>query len=250
MNINKNNKRKRSVNTLDHGQRSHKKLRLNGSTINESFRKLPNLSNKKSSDVNTKSKKYKENIDRDNLRKSVKREEKQSPKIFEKSKFKIRLTQNSKIKAEKTIKQAPILEKVRNSEEKVKKALKQDVHLNGTGIYYLKFKREKGFSEGRFNYKFQQLVTDVKNMNLPSVAWKIKVIIRQNKISAITFTNKQELERSVTFSLETDHYKLMIDNKRAHLLGSPTTIDTPGDIEILLDILEHIESSSPIILYR
>lgn len=254
----KNSKRKRTVTSFDNIQRPHKKLRINGSSINRSFQDLPELITNKLPDVvgNIKSKKYKENIDRDNLQQILKKKKNQlikSSKVFEKSKFKIRLGPKPKNKSEKIMKKESSVSdyQLTNSDGKVRKGLKnKHIESSGTGIYYLKFKREKSFSVGHFNYKFQQLVTDVKNMNLPSGAWKIKVIIRQNKISAITFTNKQELERSVTFSLETDYYKLLVDNKLAHLLGSPETIDTPEDIEILLDILEHIDSSSPIILYR
>lgn len=253
--------------------RTRKKLRVNGSSINESIHQLSDIPKTSlQSNSNTKSVKKEENIDKDTLMtKSVEAEQIPNENQLESNilgSLKTFITKTSKIKLNsKTIKgnEKQVLRQPHtisntvskqvhcksNTTKSIQKPLKNKVVPSyGVGTYYLKFNKEKILTEGRFNYKFQKLVTDVKNMNLPSVRWKIKVIIRQNKISAITFTNKQELERSVTFASEKDKYKLLIDNKSAYLLGSPETIDSPEDIEILLEILEQLDSDSPIILYR
>lgn len=253
----RNVKRKRNSSVISDNQRQHKKLRINGSSLTESSSHLPNSANNHLSHLIT-STKLEKNEDKITHNKYIKKKHEletlnrknlMSSKTFDKSKFKIRLS--PKNKSDK--------KKVTNNNESKKRPDKLHSQMigpktvenkYGTSTYYLKFKREKAISEGRLNYQFQKLVTDVKNMNLPSPTWKIKVIIKQNKISAITFTNKQELERSVTFSSEIDKYKLQIHSKPAVLLGSPQTIETPEDIEILLDIVETIDSSSPIILYR
>lgn len=170
-------------------------------------------------------------------------------KTFDKSKFKIRL--GSKSTKKKDLKRVTKNSSIINKEIMKKISdRKKSPNMVESATFYLQFTGEKPIPEGKFNYKFQKLISDVKNMTLPSATWKIKVIIKQNKISAITFTNKQELERSVTFSSEAENYGVVIDKKTAHLLGSPETIDSPEDIEILLDIIEHLDSASPVILYR
>lgn len=225
-------------------------MRINGSSLYETKPHLHNsISNHLScSFASTKTERHKDASAnrRVNQSKSFGKKQEQPPKTFDKSKFKIRLGPKNKKRCDKKGTSKSITQSARIL---VQKALENKISF-ASHTYYLKFQRDKTISEGRLNYPFQKLVTDVKNLNLPSATWKIKVIIKQNKISAITFTNKQELERSVTFSSEIAAYKLKIDNKLACLLGSPETIDTPMDIEILLDIVESLDSSSPVIFYR
>lgn len=245
-------KRKRDPSFISDSQRPHKKIRINGSSLHETKSHLHNsISNHLShSFTSTKTERYEDATTnkRVNQSKSFRKKQEQPPKTFDKSKFKIRLSsKNLKRYDKKGISKSKSIKQ--SARIIVQKALGNKVSLP-SHTYYLKFQREKTISEGCLNYPFQKLVTDVKNLNLPSATWKIKVIIKQNKISAITFTNKQELERSVTFSSEIAAYKLRIDNKLACLLGSPETIDTPMDIEILLDIVETLDSSSPVIFYR
>lgn len=252
-------KRKRSSPlTSNHVVRPPKKLKVNGSTVTENIRHLTNATNNKS--LNT-SKTPQKNIDKSIVSSKTVQKQKElkenqvfkSPSI-EKSKFKIRLNAKSKKESSKDAK-TTTKQISKRLHDILSKNVNQGEIRNGIDDicdvrFYLKFKEEKNPSGGSFNYKFQKLVTDVKNMNLPTVTWKIKVIIRQNKISAISFTNKQTLERSVTFASETERYRIVIDNKSALLLGSPKTIDSPEDIEILLDILENIDANSPVILFR
>ncbi|CAG9865528.1 unnamed protein product [Phyllotreta striolata] len=117
-------------------------------------------------------------------------------------------------------------------------------------IYYLKQVPYKSISEGKLNYKFHQLVNDVKNMQLPTPLWKIKVIIRHNKIAAIIFTNKAELERSLSFNSDDDKYHIIIDNKPALLLGSPGRVNSCNEIEVLLNIMENIDKNNSMIMYK
>ncbi|KAJ8927094.1 hypothetical protein NQ314_020366 [Rhamnusium bicolor] len=116
--------------------------------------------------------------------------------------------------------------------------------------YYLRFPYHRYHDDGRLSYAFQKLVTDVKHMKLPAPSWKIKVIIRQGKISAITFTNKLELERCISFSVNSDRYRITIDNRPALLLGSPDSVNNARELEILLDIVQNIDSGNPMIFYK
>lgn len=117
-------------------------------------------------------------------------------------------------------------------------------------MFFLKQCPYKPTSEGKLNYKFHQLVNDVKNMQLPTPLWKIKVIIRHNKIAAIIFTNKAELERSLSFNSDDEKYHIVIDNKPAFLLGSPGKVNSCNEIEVLLSIMENIEKDSYMIMYK
>lgn len=260
------NSRKRSASSSDHVTIPQKRLRLNGNSKRVSLHYLPKFTSPSKVNTSTNLKNSKQNIVKGNSNKSKSKEEEsvnsKIPRQFDKSKFKIRLgpktnkspkllRNNSKGKFKsKDCVQRLLKNKEVELQGSQKKLEKDDIELQGTGVYYLKFKKESAIPEGRLNFKFEKLITDVKNIKLPSDMWKIKVIIKQNKISAITFTNKQELERSVTFSLRTDRYKLLINNKVSHLLASPETIDTSEDIEVLLEIIEHLDAESPIIFYR
>ncbi|XP_018563730.1 uncharacterized protein LOC108905382 isoform X2 [Anoplophora glabripennis] len=116
--------------------------------------------------------------------------------------------------------------------------------------FFLKFAPYRYPEDGTLDYSFQKLVTDVKHMKLPAPSWKIKVIIKQGKISAVTFTNKLTPERCVGFSANSDKYKITIDNKPALLLGSPEHVATSEDLEILLDIIQNIDSKNPMVFYK
>lgn len=239
----KNLKRKRDSSAATKKiQRSHKKIRVNGSSSlhNSMPDVLCSPSDEITNQILEKSSKKSKDVYKDRKL--------NTSKTFDKSKFKIRLGSKSTKKKDqkRVIKNSSVI----NKDVKKRSDTKNSPNMVKSATFYLQFTSEKGITEGKFNYKFQKLISDVKNMTLPSATWKIKVIIKQNKISAITFTNKQELERSVTFSAEAEKYRVIIDKKSAHLLGSPETIDSPEDIEILLDIIEHLDSASPVILYR
>lgn len=102
---------------------------------------------------------------------------------------------------------------------------------------------------GRLNYAFNELLKDVRTIQLPP-NWKIKIIVRkQQKISSIVFTNKENRERCIGFYRDKKHYELKIDNRPAVLLAAPFTIDSRTDLEILLDIVHSINSGSDMIYY-
>lgn len=116
--------------------------------------------------------------------------------------------------------------------------------------YFLLIPEEESPQEGRLNYDFNILVKDVKTMKLPSPEWRIKIMIKKQAITGIVFTDKKESERSVTFSSKLDTYKISIDKKTVILLGSPPTINSIQDVESLLEIMEHISSDDPMLLYK
>lgn len=116
--------------------------------------------------------------------------------------------------------------------------------------YFLKFCPYRYPEDGTLDYSFQKLITDVKSMKLPAPSWKIKVIIRQGKISAVSFTNKLIPERCVGFFANNNKYNITIDDRPALLLGSPDHIRTSEDLEILLDIIQNIDSKNPMVLYK
>ncbi|XP_060531117.1 uncharacterized protein LOC132705061 [Cylas formicarius] len=122
--------------------------------------------------------------------------------------------------------------------------------LSNKPTYYLSFPRVKHPEDGRLNYAFETLVKDIKNMKLPSASWKIKVIVRNNKISAIIFTNKCVLERTVTFSAKSELFEIVIENKPAILLGCPPTVECINDIEVLLNIIHTISANNPMVFYK
>lgn len=131
------------------------------------------------------------------------------------------------------------------------KNLKPEPQWRGSNkTYFLKFCPYRYPDDGTLDYSFQKLVTDVKNMKLPAPSWKIKVVIRQGKISAVTFTNKLTPERCVGFFANSDKYKITIDNRPALLLGSPDHVRTSEDLEILLDIIQNIDSKNPMVFYK
>lgn len=175
-------------------------------------------------------------------------------------KIKIKLFPKASAAIERAIKNGAIVPKSENSlhlhrEILFVKNYKTDQQWNQQWnrtdqTYFLKFPPYRYPDEGTLDYSFQKLVTDVKHMKLPAPSWKIKVIIRQGKISAVTFTNKLTLERCVGFSVNNNNYRVTIDNKPALLLGSPNHIQTSEDLEILLDIVQNIDSKNPMVFYK
>ncbi|XP_050300097.1 uncharacterized protein LOC126738699 isoform X2 [Anthonomus grandis grandis] len=116
--------------------------------------------------------------------------------------------------------------------------------------YFLKMAPIKHPEDGKLKYSFDTLVKDIKNMKLPSPTWKIKVVVKSNKIASIIFTNKCVLERTVHFSAKSDYFQIVIENKSAILLGSPSEVCNVEDIEILLNIIHTINANNPMIYYK
>nr|CAH7760184.1 unnamed protein product [Callosobruchus chinensis] len=134
-----------------------------------------------------------------------------------------------------------------------KKRINRKPSMMNEGMYYLKIRNNRHISDlehDLFNFKFSELVTQVKDVKLPSPTWKIKVMVKKGKVTSIIFTNKLELERSVSFYADKDNYKIVINNKPAALLGSPGLLNDLEDTEILLDIIQNIDPCSSIILYK
>nr|CAH7728795.1 unnamed protein product [Callosobruchus chinensis] len=134
-----------------------------------------------------------------------------------------------------------------------KKRINRKPSMMNEGMYYLKIRNNQHISDlehDLFNFKFSELVTQVKDVKLPSPTWKIKVMVKKGKVTSIIFTNKLELERSVSFYADKDNYKIVINNKPAALLGSPGLLNDLEDTEILLDIIQNIDPCSSIILYK
>ncbi|KAL1509820.1 hypothetical protein ABEB36_004500 [Hypothenemus hampei] len=119
-----------------------------------------------------------------------------------------------------------------------------------TPTYFLKMSPLKHPEDGKLNYPFETLVKDIKNMKLPSPTWKIKVVVKSNKISSIIFTNKCVLERTVSFNAKSDFYQVVIENRPAILLGSPNELTSVEDIEILLNIIHTINAKNPMVYYK
>ncbi|XP_030767795.1 uncharacterized protein LOC115891483 [Sitophilus oryzae] len=158
--------------------------------------------------------------------------------------------QNSKIYKPKMEVAKPIL---RQYERKSLPSSKSQFIIKYTpseSTYYLKFGMVKHPQDGKLKYSFDALVKDIKNMKLPSPTWKIKVVVRSNKISSIIFTNKCVLERTVTFNAKSEYYLVVIENKPAILLGSPGMVVCIEDIEILLNIMHTINAKNPMIYYK
>lgn len=116
--------------------------------------------------------------------------------------------------------------------------------------YFLKMSPLKHPQDGLLKYSFDSLVKDIKNMKLPSPTWKIKVVVKSNKIASIIFTNKCVLERTVTFNAKSEFFEVVIENRPAILLGSPGTVSCIEDIEILLNIIHTISAKNDMVYYK
>lgn len=116
--------------------------------------------------------------------------------------------------------------------------------------YFLEMDPVKDPEDGKLKYSFDTLVKDIKNMKLPSPTWKIKVVVKSNKIASIIFTNKCVLERTVSFNAKSEVFEIVIENKPAILLGSPNAVTCVDDIEILLNIIHTISAKNPMIHYK
>lgn len=116
--------------------------------------------------------------------------------------------------------------------------------------YFLKMHALKHPQDGKLKYPFDTLVKDIKNMKLPSATWKIKVVVKSNKIASIIFTNKCVLERTVTFNAKSEFFEIVIENRPAILLGSPAIVSCIEDIETLLNIIHTISDKNPMVYYK
>ncbi|XP_066141450.1 uncharacterized protein [Euwallacea fornicatus] len=116
--------------------------------------------------------------------------------------------------------------------------------------FFLKMTPQRHTDDGKLKYPFDTLVKDIKNMKLPSPTWKIKVVVKSNKIASIIFTNKCVLERTVSFNAKSEYYEVMIENRPAILLGAPNEVICVEDIEILLNIIHTISAKNPMVCYK
>lgn len=123
-------------------------------------------------------------------------------------------------------------------------------YVPSESTYFLKMGCLKHPQDGKLKYPFDALVKDIKNMKLPSPTWKIKVVVKSNKIASIIFTNKCVLERTVTFNAKSEFFEVVIENRPAILLGSPGTVACIEDIEILLNIIHTISANNPMVYYK
>ncbi|VEN40027.1 unnamed protein product [Callosobruchus maculatus] len=150
-------------------------------------------------------------------------------------------------------KRKPSYESRKRKNNSAKKPVSRNCSIMNEAMYYLKIRNNGHISDlehDLFNFKFSELVTQVKDVKLPSPTWKIKVMVKKGKVTSIIFTNKLELERSVSFYADKDTYKMVINNKPVALLGSPGLLNDLEDTEILLDIIQNIDPHNSMILYK
>lgn len=97
--------------------------------------------------------------------------------------------------------------------------------------------------------EFQRLLRLIQEVTLPSAEWKIKLILRQQSITRIAFSNKAKCERCVHFYRNTYNYQITFGGVKVVLLGAPQIISSLYHLSILLSIVHNISDSDPVLEY-
>lgn len=113
--------------------------------------------------------------------------------------------------------------------------------------YWLDIPRPKPFETRTLAYSFDSLVKDVRHMKLPNLEWKIKIMVHKQEIVSVSIMKKGDIERSVNVFSKNLTFELVIGSRKVLLLGSPVTINSIKDLEVLLDILNEIPSDSSLL---
>ncbi|KAL3267545.1 hypothetical protein HHI36_011665 [Cryptolaemus montrouzieri] len=79
--------------------------------------------------------------------------------------------------------------------------------------YWLDMPKPKSFESKKLGYQFENLVTEVKHMKLPSSEWKIKIMVHKQEMVSVSFSNKQIPEKVVSINAKNSVCDISIDNK-------------------------------------
>lgn len=122
-----------------------------------------------------------------------------------------------------------------------------DVHIQTA--YRLKFPEDPSRAKSQITIKFTELLRDIQKVQLPSAEWKIKIILYNQQISQIVFSNKASPERCVNIYRNTKYYDISFDKMFVHLLGAPMCVDTLQDLNVLLRIVHVVKADDPMLEY-
>lgn len=97
--------------------------------------------------------------------------------------------------------------------------------------------------------EFQRLLRMIQQVTLPSTEWKIKIVLRQQMVARIAFSNKGKCERCVHFYRNKYNYDITFGKEKVILLGAPQIVSSLHHLSILLDIVHHIADNDPVLEY-
>lgn len=103
--------------------------------------------------------------------------------------------------------------------------------------------------KNQITIKFTDLLKEIQKVTLPSSAWKIKIILYNQQISQIVFSNKSTPERCVNVYRNSKYFDISFDKAFVMLLGAPTCVDSLGDLNALLQIVHTIDENDPVLQY-
>lgn len=125
---------------------------------------------------------------------------------------------------------------------------KENVQLET--VFRLQLPEERDILEkSQINIRFTDLLKDIQKVSLPSTAWKIKIILYNQQISQIVFSNKSSPERCVNVYRNTKYYDISFDKTFVYFLGAPLCVDSLQDLNFLLMIVHTVKENDPVLQY-
>ncbi|KAK9875819.1 hypothetical protein WA026_009606 [Henosepilachna vigintioctopunctata] len=115
--------------------------------------------------------------------------------------------------------------------------------------FWLELPKSKAVEPRKLAYQFENLVSEVKHMKLPSSEWKIKIMVHKQEMVSVSFNKKQTPEKSVSVNAKSSVCDIFINSKKLILMGSPIYIYSIKDLEVLLDIVNDVDPESSLVQY-
>lgn len=103
--------------------------------------------------------------------------------------------------------------------------------------------------KNQITIKFTDLLKEIQKVTLPSSTWKIKIILYNQQISQIVFSNKSTPERCVNVYRNSKYFDISFDKAFVMLLGAPMCVDSLEDLNSLLQIVHAIDENDPVLQY-
>lgn len=117
-------------------------------------------------------------------------------------------------------------------------------------------KRKRGRPRKKVEFGFHTIVSEINTIALPSDLWSAHVSV-SSRNSQVTFTRvvqavsdcvPVECDRSVKF-LGGKNYHVKMNNRAVEFIGSPKTVESLNEIEILLQIVNDITINDQVVRY-
>lgn len=103
--------------------------------------------------------------------------------------------------------------------------------------------------KSQISIKFTELLKEIQKVSLPSSTWKIKIILYNQQISQIVFSNKLSPERCVNVYRNSKYYDISFDKAFVMLLGAPPCVNSLEDLNFLLQTVHAIDENDPVLQY-